>query len=57
MKLRDATDKELKEWRETDFMSSMKFNPMVMFVIIPALVQASCLTLMGISMYVAQVMF
>ena len=57
MKIREATPKELKEWRETDFMSSMKFNPMVMFVIIPALVQASCLTLMGISMYAAQVMF
>ena len=57
MKLKDATDKELKEWRKTDFMSSMKFNPMVMFVVIPVLVQGCCLAMMGMSMYVAQVMF
>ena len=57
MKLRDATDKELKEWRETDFMSSMNFNPLVMFVVIPTIVQASCLTMMGASMYLASVLF
>jgi len=57
MKLRDATDKEFKEWREKDFMSSMKFSPLIMFVVIPTIVQASCLLMMGASMYIASVMF
>ena len=56
-RIRDATPKELKEWRETDFMSSMKFNPLVMFVVIPTIVQASCLLMMGASMYLASVLF
>ena len=57
MKLREATPKELKDWRETDFMSSMNFNPLVMFVVIPTIVQASCLLMMGASMYLASVLF
>ncbi len=57
MKLRDATDKEFKEWREKDFMSSMKFIPLCMFVVIPTIVQASCLLMMGASMYLASVLF
>jgi hypothetical protein len=57
MKLTDATNKEFKEWRETDFMSSMKFSPLIMFVVIPTIVQASCLLMMGASMYLASVLF
>jgi hypothetical protein len=55
--VRNATPEELKKWRETDYMSSMKFNPLVMFVVIPTIIQASCLTLMGVSMYIASIMF
>ncbi len=43
--VRDCTPEEQKEWMETDFFMAMKFDPMVMFVVIPALVQ---ITVFGI---------
>ena len=48
---------ELKAQTEMDFMSSMKFSPLIMFVVIPTIVQASCLLMMGASMYLASVLF
>ena len=46
--IQEAADLETyKEWRNTDQMSKMDFNPLVMFVVIPTIVQASCLLLMG----------
>ena len=57
MKLKDATPEEVQEWRKTDYMSSMRFSPLVMFVIIPTIVQACCLAMMGMSMYIASIMF
>jgi hypothetical protein len=46
-----------KEWRNTDQMSKMDFNPLVMFVVIPTIVQASCLLLMGSFMYLNVIFF
>jgi|TARA_R110000851_G_scaffold79763_7_gene175628 hypothetical protein len=37
--VRDATPEEHKEWMETDFFMAGKFDPMQMFVVIPALIQ------------------
>ena len=36
-----------QDWREEDYMNKMNFNPLVMFVVIPTVVQASCLVFMG----------
>ena len=46
-----------QEWRNTDLMSKMDFNPLVMFVVIPTIVQASCLILMGACMYLNVVVY
>ena len=36
-----------QDWREEDYMNKMNFNPLVMFVVIPTIVQAACLVFMG----------
>ncbi len=36
-----------QNWREEDYMNKMNFNPLVMFVVIPTVVQAGCLVFMG----------
>ena len=56
--VQEAADLETyKEWRSTDQMSKMDFNPLVVFVIIPTIVQASCLLLMGSFMYLNVIFF
>jgi ABC-type transport system involved in cytochrome bd biosynthesis fused ATPase/permease subunit len=56
--VQEAADLETyKEWRNTDQMSSMAFNPLVMFVVVPTIVQASCLLLMGTCMYLNVIFF
>ena len=42
-----ADESTYQEWREEDYMNKMNFNPLVMFVVIPTVVQASCLVFMG----------
>ena len=37
-----ADQDTLKDWREEDYMNKMNFNPLVMFVVIPTIVQAGC---------------
>ena len=36
-----------QDWREEDYMNKMNFNPLVMFVVIPTVIQAACLIFMG----------
>jgi hypothetical protein len=56
--VQEAADLETyKKWRSTDQMSKMDFNPLVVFVIIPTIVQASCLLLMGSFMYLNVIFF
>mgnify|MGYP001465693961 FL=1 len=56
--VQEAADLETyKEWRSTDQMSKMDFNPLVVFVVIPTIVQASCLLLMGSFMYLNVIFF
>lgn len=56
--IQEAADLETyKEWRDADQMSSMEFSPLVMFVVIPTIVQASCLGLMGACMYLNFIFF
>lgn len=37
--IRDATPEEAKAWREEDYWNRMDFDPLVMFVVIPTIVQ------------------
>jgi hypothetical protein len=56
--VQEAADLETyQEWRNTDLMSKMDFNPLVMFVVIPTVVQASCLLLMGACMYLNVIVY
>ena len=45
-----ADQDTLKDWREEDYMNKMNFNPLVMFVVIPTIVQAGCRVFMGAAM-------
>ena len=42
-----ADESTYQDWREEDYMNKMHFNPLVMFVVIPTVVQAACLVFMG----------
>ena len=42
-----ADESTYQDWREEDYMNKMNFNPLVMFVVIPTVVQAACLVFMG----------
>ena len=42
-----ADEGTYQDWREEDYMNKMNFNPLVMFVVIPTVVQAACLVFMG----------
>lgn len=50
--VQNATAEETKEWLENDYFMAMKFDPLVLFVLIPALIQVVVLAFMLISMYV-----
>ena len=52
-----ADQDTLKDWREEDYMSKMNFNPLVMFVVIPTIVQAGCLVFMGAAMLLNTAIF
>jgi len=42
-----ADESTYQDWRNEDYMNKMNFNPLVMFVVIPTIVQAACLVFMG----------
>ena len=42
-----ADESTYQDWRKADYMNKMNFNPLVMFVVIPTIVQAACLVFMG----------
>ena len=44
---KQADESTYQDWREEDYMNKMNFNPLVMFVVIPTIVQAACLLFMG----------
>ncbi len=49
--VRDATPEEFQEWRETDYWNKMDFDPLVMFVVIPTIIQLMAMAMMGAVMY------
>lgn len=55
--VRDATPEEFEAWRKTDYWNRGDYDPLVMFVVIPSIIQLSCLAMMGGVMYIAGVFF
>ena len=53
----EATPEEVEAWRKEDYWNRGDYDPMVMFVVIPAIIQLSCLAMMGGVMYIAGVFF
>ena len=56
-KVTDATPEEFAEWRETDYWNKMDFDPLVMFVVIPAVVQVLVFGMMLAVMGLNQMIF
>jgi len=52
-----ADETTLQDWREEDYMNKMNFNPLMMFVVIPTIVQAGCLIFMGAAMLLNTAIF
>lgn len=55
--IRDATPEEAKAWREEDYWNRMDFDPLVMFVVIPTLVQVIVFGMMLAAMGFNQLIF
>ena len=55
--VRNATSEEAIEWSKNDFFLSMKFDPLVLFVVIPAIIQIVELAFMLVSMSVTGIFF
>ena len=52
-----ADENTFLEWRDEDYMNKMDFNPLVLFVVIPTIVQAGCLIFMGAAMLLNTAIF
>jgi lysozyme family protein len=55
--VRDSTPEEFAEWRETDYWNKMDFDPLVMFVVIPTVVQVLVFGMMLAVMGLNQIIF
>ena len=55
--VRDATPEEYEAWRKTDYWNKMDFDPLVMFVVIPTIVQIMAMAMMGAVMYLNYIVF
>ena len=55
--VRDATPEEFEVWRKTDYWNKMDFDPLVMFVVIPTIIQLLAIGMMGAVMYLNSLIF
>ena len=55
--VQEATAEETREWLENDYFMAMKFDPLVMFVVIPAAIQVVVLAFMLLSMMITGIVF
>ena len=55
--VRDATPEEFEAWRKTDYWNKMDFDPLVMFVVIPTIIQLLAVAMMGAVMYLNSIIF
>ena len=56
-KVRDATPEEFEAWRKTDYWNRGDYDPMIMFVVIPAVIQIMALAMMGGVMFINSLLF
>ena len=55
--VRDATPEEFEAWRKTDYWNRGDYDPMVMFVVIPAIIQLLALAGRAAVMYLNSLVF
>ena len=55
--VKEATSEEMNEWLENDYFMAMKFDPLVLLVAIPGLIQVVVLGFMLASMYITGLIF
>ncbi len=55
--VKEATSEEMHDWLENDYFMAMKFDPLVLFVVIPAVIQVVVLGFMLASMYINGLFF
>jgi hypothetical protein len=55
--VRDATPEEFEAWRKTDYWNKMDFDPLVMFVVVPTIIQLMAVGMMGAVMYINSLLF
>ena len=55
--VRNATPDEAIEWNQNDYFIGMKFDPLVMFVVIPAVIQIVVMAFMLTSMLITGIFF
>jgi hypothetical protein len=53
----EATVEETREWLENDYFMAMKFDPLILFVVIPAVIQVVVMAFMLASMYLNGIFF
>ena len=53
----EATPKEVEEWRQQDYWNRGDYDPMVMFVVIPAIIQLMAMAMMGAVMFMNSLIF
>ena len=56
-KVQEATAEETREWLENDYFMAMKFDPLILFVVIPAVIQIVVMAFMLASMYLNGIFF
>jgi hypothetical protein len=55
--VQEATAEETREWLENDYFMAMKFDPLVLFVVIPAVIQIVVMAFMLVSMHMNGIFF
>ena len=55
--VRDATPEEFEAWRKTDYWNRGDYDPMVMFVVIPAIIQLLAMAGMAAVMFLNSLVF
>ena len=53
----EATVEETREWLENDYFMAMKFDPLILFVVIPAVIQVVVMAFMLASMHLNGIFF
>ena len=55
--VQEATVEETREWLENDYFMAMKFDPLVVLVVIPAFIQIVVMAFMLVSMHMNGIFF